>query len=1068
MFNTSKLNSIKLVCPKCRLRQQLRMEFLGEVLTCVHCRHQFKPHVVLPCPLCRGSLSVGLEILGRDTSCKHCGGRFRAEIRVQCPLCPKNLKVLPEFIGHKVTCKGCKQTIRASLIDEQIVVSRVFPEEGSRPEVAGESQLQIPAIGEHIPESQVGMVAAEARTVQYPVFAPPAKSSSSQETLPEASALQDPRDARSAECRELMAQLAQSQARSSRTEQAQQAEIDRLKAELKKSQLKVVDDAERIKESERRSRLINAFEKAQSKYDQLRAARETAQQEVEGLRARVKELELSFTDANTACADVEAAHALELQEERGRADAAVRVLQAQWELRSENLLRKMEEFRTDAAKAEADRQRLQSQIDAMRAHSEQECRTLKEELTQLQEQATRLALERDTALKRMDSLIPPCEHERLRAAHDSAQLETEALQGRVKDLEQKLTDANIACADVEAAHALELQEERGRADAAVRVLQAQWELTSESLLCKMEEFRSDAAKAEADRQRLQSQIDAMRAHSEQECKALKEELTQLQEQAARFALERDTALKRIDSLASAEIGLTEQTRTATRARREVEDRLQAKIVSLEQDLKAAREQTEDTARHLSNVAKQLCDEQREREKQRQSEMNQAQMVVALEERLRLAQAVAEEKEKQCVSLNVKNAENYALLKVETQRLGEANAVLRGAHDRLLADCNDGNRTRKELIQQVQDLESQLAKEKLCAAALHQELGSAKHDAEVELTRLTESWTKERAHLQKEERQSQELLAAARRTFDQECAAIHSEIERLHKERGVLKAERDEFRDQLTQLAQEKAKWRLHSDDLRVSRQDAEERWRIEVTSLSQAALQAQQDLHKLQKELEEHHQRAAIQLSESAILQQEQEAAKHEAAAAKRELASVREAFEQERLGLEGELEELRQQLLESAHALAPGGKSEIASTNLEARLPVEAARLGEFAKKIETLEAELERQGAVRSEAGKQRRRGFGVIGGPLRLFGKRPATDPNDSQSDEQAPERRLRALWTEVMSRRERVIHETANAMRASLENQLVDLHGQLARAQERADRLEVELEATRGPSGLQQES
>ena len=71
------------------------------------------------------------------------------------------------------------------------------------------------------------------------------------------------------------------------------------------------------------------------------------------------------------------------------------------------------------------------------------------------------------------------------------------------------------------------------------------------------------------------------------------------------------------------------------------------------------------------------------------------------------------------------------------------------------------------------------------------------------------------------------------------------------------------------------------------------------------------------------------------------------------------------------------------------------------------------------------------------------------------------DESREDEAEPGRRLRALWTEVMSERERVMRETAETVRANLESQLADLRTQLQAATERADQLAAELRTAQEP-------
>jgi DNA repair exonuclease SbcCD ATPase subunit len=344
-----------------------------------------------------------------------------------------------------------------------------------------------------------------------------------------------------------------------------------------------------------------------------------------------------------------------------------------------------------------------------------------------------------------------------------------------------------------------------------------------------------------------------------------------------------------------------------------------------------------------------------------------------------------------------------------------------------------------LINQVQDLKTRLEQENLRAAALQKELDSTLANAESEQKRLTALWNEERARVQAEERDGKNRLSAAKRKFDQERKGMQDELERLQGAVSGLTLERETLLGRLTEMTNESSKLALQWDEFRTSHQNAEERWGTQLASLNQALQQSKQDIHELRTELDK---READHLGELAALQQERETALLEAAAARKDLETLRDASKQERLGLTSELEGLRRQLLKS-------------DSEKGTALPTEVARLSEFAKKIETLEAELIRQGTSQSDT-KRPKRG---IGGSLRGLWSRPATTLEDSHNDEPAPERRLRALWTEVMSERERMIHQSANVMRADLEKRLTDLNGQLATALERTVQLEAELEATR---------
>jgi hypothetical protein len=718
-------------------------------------------------------------------------------------------------------------------------------------------------------------------------------------------------------------------------------------------------------------------------------------------------------------------------------------------------------------KEEADAPRLR-EIELADLQKERAC--WKEEFEKVRQKMETSTLHCERLSRSVSALeLAQAEHEQMRGVSNAIRQDAEALRIRVIELKRLLADANNARADEEAANARVLEEARSRADAELRAQQSQWELKQENLLREKGELRTLVARLEADRERLQLQSDTLLRQSGEDRKLLEDEAHRLREQAARLALERDIALERMD-----QSQLTAHAEVASRAIREAEDRLQPEIVSLKQALEETRKQGKDTARRLFEVSGDLSAARKEGEMQRQIQQEQTQELVALEQKLRFAQAEMEKEKKQSSAITLESAKECAALKAEVQRLSEANAVLRDERDGLISGCRQGDQYREELLNQRQNLGARLEEEKLRVTALYQELGSTRLNAELEQKRLTELWAEERTRVQTEKREGQNRLTAALQGFDQERKAMQGELEKAQQEVDSLKLERDNLLGQLTKQRSELA---LQCDHLKASRQEMENRWRNEVTSLNQAALHAQRDLQVLRTEADQHHRREADRLSELNALRQERDSAQHDAADARKDLNDLREAFEQERLRLTGELENLRQQLVDSdsgrtalgaagpqsAAAGAPviAGRFERTLTNFEMRVPAELTRLGEFAKKIETLEAELDRQSSARSETWRQHR-ALAAIGGSLRHLWGRSAMGIEESPNDDPPPERRLRALWTEVMSERERILHQTANKIRADLEQQLTELRAQLATTQERA----VQPEATRGLATVQE--
>ena len=99
---------------------------------------------------------------------------------------------------------------------------------------------------------------------------------------------------------------------------------------------------------------------------------------------------------------------------------------------------------------------------------------------------------------------------------------------------------------------------------------------------------------------------------------------------------------------------------------------------------------------------------------------------------------------------------------------------------------------------------------------------------------------------------------------------------------------------------------------------------------------------------------------------------------------------------------------------------------------------------------------------------RGFAALGGALRRLWGSPPVVEDDAECNELEPERRLRALWTEVMSERERALRQAAETCRAELEGKLADLRVQLQAATERADQLEQHTHAAQFSAGTNHES
>ncbi len=192
------------------------------------------------------------------------------------------------------------------------------------------------------------------------------------------------------------------------------------------------------------------------------------------------------------------------------------------------------------------------------------------------------------------------------------------------------------------------------------------------------------------------------------------------------------------------------------------------------------------------------------------------------------------------------------------------------------------------------------------------------------------------------------------------------------------------------------------------------------------------------------------------------------AAETRKHLESARESMEQDKQDLVEQLGCLRQELaavrevnqaasrapspvtLENG-ALAAAGVVDVASI-LDKLAPPQAAQLAKFAQQIEALELQISKHVFPKRKMGRVRR-SLGVLGrGLARLWGSSPVM--NDEEPAEQSStEQHLRALWTEVMCERERMIRITAEAIQADLVRQLAEARTQLQAATQRPEELEA---------------
>jgi len=103
-------------------------------------------------------------------------------------------------------------------------------------------------------------------------------------------------------------------------------------------------------------------------------------------------------------------------------------------------------------------------------------------------------------------------------------------------------------------------------------------------------------------------------------------------------------------------------------------------------------------------------------------------------------------------------------------------------------------------------------------------------------------------------------------------------------------------------------------------------------------------------------------------------------------------------------------------------------------------SRLAELAERIELLELEINLQRPVEREKGLVGR-GLGALGRGVRRALGSPPVIPDEANQEPPGAEHHLRALWTEVMSERERLIRNEAEARHSDLLRQLEDARQQL---------------------------
>lgn len=80
------ISAYQVACPKCKQRLRINRKYLGENVSCKHCRGQFKFSLedsaveriafFAVCPHCGNELRAHMKYAGMKVECKHCSGHL--------------------------------------------------------------------------------------------------------------------------------------------------------------------------------------------------------------------------------------------------------------------------------------------------------------------------------------------------------------------------------------------------------------------------------------------------------------------------------------------------------------------------------------------------------------------------------------------------------------------------------------------------------------------------------------------------------------------------------------------------------------------------------------------------------------------------------------------------------------------------------------------------------------------------------------------------------------------------------------------------------------------------------
>jgi chromosome segregation ATPase len=856
-------------------------------------------------------------------------------------------------------------------------------------------------------------------------------------------------------------------------EQAARAQADRkaLGADWEQRHKRYVSEAER-QLGELQGRFQTARLQEQQRVrdleEQSQQAQEAFQKEIELLRSGMDALRQE-RDAILGQFDA-------LQQSRPAPGVTVGQLADSVEQLLRDQIAKLEQQLESAAQQEnAAAARVKELAEQLRSQELQRQQQARRE-TEQQKKLAALQEELQDALMRLDE--QEREHER---AQEQLNRDYEALRKEADQFREKSALLSQQMARL-TSRTKEIEESRQEAAEQTRVLKAelgQQQHVAEILMQDLERARNEAAadqerlakllaeeqaRVQTEHQAAQDRLAATVQQFDQERKGLRDNLQRTQQECAALRLERSGLLGRISELTAEEAALKLERdelevscRAATECSGEEAARLSETLQQTQRQLRELQVQQAQSLKQEKDYERKLAVVQREREvacaealeARSQLEIAQqtlekerldwAQQLESLDRDRDAARRLSETLQQTQRQLQELQAQHARSLKQEKDYERKLSVVQRERE----AACADATEARRQLELAQQALE----KERLDGVEQREALDRDRDAA----GRLSET-------LQQTQRQLQELQAQHARSLRQE-KEFERKLSVVQGDHAAACAEATEARKQLAMAQQALEKERLD--------------WIEQVESLHgdrDAAGRVSETLQQTQRQLQELQAQYARSLKQEkdyerklSVVQREREAACAETTEARRQLEMAQQALEKERLDWVEQLELLHRELAAAREASAtapPAGESHLpdlahVKRNLDELFPPQVAQLAKFAQQIEALELEISRQSSQGNKT-HSLRRGLAALGRTLsRLGGNTSYVDEAEDQIGQPDVDHYLRALWTEVMTERERMIRSTAEAVCDDLTRQLADARNELQAATERAEELEAEM-------------